>query len=134
MMEWLARKALGEAVDAPSGTPEGVRLRRGRWIPRLGGFLARSGGPAAAVTFRRTIIVHPDVALTPRLLRHELTHVRQWLRDPLLFPVRYTLGFLRHGYRGNPYEVEARTAESGTGAGGTRAPTEPSGRFPGGSR
>jgi hypothetical protein len=80
-------------------------------IPWLGGVLSRMKGSAAAVTLGRTIIVHPDVTLTPSLLAHELAHVRQWEKDPL-FPVRYSLATLRMGYRNNPYEVEARDAEA----------------------
>jgi hypothetical protein len=45
------------------------------------------------------------------LLAHEMAHVRQWRADPL-FPVRYALATLRHGYRDNPYEVEARAVAS----------------------
>jgi hypothetical protein len=94
----------------------GVVLRTGRWLPRIGGLLAGSRGPAAAVTLGRTIVVHPDAALTARLLRHELEHVRQWTRRPLTFPLHYAWLYLRHGYRGNPYEAQARAAE-------TRSPT-----------
>ena len=47
----------------------------------------------------------------PELLEHELEHVRQWKADPL-FPLRYTLATLRHGYYDNPYEVQARAAAS----------------------
>lgn len=90
--------------------PEGVTLRRGRLVPRIGGLLARMGGPAAAVALGRTIVVHPDVRLTERLLRHELEHVRQW-RGDLLFPLRYALETVRNGYRENRYEQEARRAE-----------------------
>ena len=95
--------------------PGDVRIRAGRWIPVLGGILSRMRGPAAAVTLGRTIIVHPDVALTQRLLRHELAHVRQWQRWPVTFPIRYIWKHLQHGYRDNPYEVEARDAETGPG-------------------
>jgi hypothetical protein len=70
-------------------------------------------GAAAAVTLGRTIVVHPDAALDPRLLRHELEHVRQWRRYPLTFPLRYVLCHLRYGYHDNPYEREARAAEQG---------------------
>jgi hypothetical protein len=103
---------LGSEMPLPGGLPpgmlpEGVVLRRGRLIPRIGGWLGRMSGPAAAVTLRHTVVVHPDARLTPRLLAHELTHVRQWKEDPL-FPLRYTLGSLRYGYRNNPYEREAR--------------------------
>jgi hypothetical protein len=67
--------------------------------------------PAAAVTLGNTIIVHPDIQLTSRLLRHELEHVRQWRRNPISFPARYVINHLRYGYHDNPYEVEARDAE-----------------------
>ncbi len=107
---------LGRAVPPPPGLPEGILpagvvLRRGRVVPALGGWFARLGGPAAAVALRRTIVVHPDVPLTPRLLAHELEHVRQWEED-LLFPLRYTLETLRRGYVNNRYERQAREAEA----------------------
>lgn len=89
----------------------GVRLRRSRWIPLLGGWLSGMGGPAAAVTLGSTILIHPDVVPTDALLRHELVHVRQWRNDPLTFHIRYALAHLRHGYRDNPFEIAARAAE-----------------------
>jgi len=99
------------APDGRTPIPPGVAVREARWLPALGGALARMGGPAAAVTLGRTIVVHPDVPLTPRLLKHELTHVRQWQAHPFSFPARYAWEFMRHGYAANPYEVEARAAE-----------------------
>jgi hypothetical protein len=92
--------------------PSGVTIRAGRWIPALGGRLSGMGRPAAAVTLGRTIVVHPDAPLTRRLLRHELAHVRQWQRWPVTFPLRYVWQHLQYGYRDNPFEVEARAAES----------------------
>lgn len=114
LIDRAASALLGAAVPPPAELPDdalppGVRLRRGRLIPWLGGRLARSRHPALAVTLRRTIVLDPAARLTPELLEHELTHVRQWLADPL-FPIRYTLATLRHGYHDNPYEVEARAA------------------------
>lgn len=116
LIESTRRILLGDPMPLPedipaASLPEGVVLRRGRLIPRIGGLLARMGGPAAAVTLGRTIVVDPDVRLTSTLLAHELAHVRQWEQDAL-FPVRYTLASLRHGYRQNPYEVEARDASA----------------------
>jgi hypothetical protein len=119
-------RLLGRRIRAPAavkdGLPAGPRreldehvvLRTGRWIPRIGGILAGSRYPAAAVTLGGTIVVHPDAALTARLVRHELEHVRQWRRNPLTFPLHYAWLYLRHGYRANPYEVAARQAESET--------------------
>ena len=111
----LLDRVLGEPFACPEDVsaellPAGVTLRRGHWIPAIGGWLGRMRGPAAAVTLRSTIIVHPGVRLTRRLLAHELEHVRQW-KDPL-FPFRYTLESLRRGYWNNRYEQQAREAEA----------------------
>jgi hypothetical protein len=109
-------RLFGARIEAPpycrDALPDGAVLRAGRWIPRLGGWLAGARGPASAVTLGRTIVVHPDAALTRRLIRHEAEHVRQWRRRPLSFPLHYTWLYLKHGYRANPYEVAARAAET----------------------
>jgi hypothetical protein len=111
-MKRLAEVLLGDEIRPPlhasAGTvPPGITFRRGGLLPRIGGVLARMNGPAAAVTLYRTIVVRPGVELTPSLLAHELAHVRQWSNDPL-FPLRYCVATLKHGYNNNPYEVEAR--------------------------
>jgi len=111
-MERLLRLLLGDRMELPTELageilPRGVTVRRGRLVPALGGILIRLRGPAAAVTLRRTIVVGPGIRLTPALLAHELTHVRQWRSEPF-FPLRYCLATLRHGYLNNPYEIEAR--------------------------
>lgn len=106
-------RLLGARARPAIPVPAGVVIRAGRWVPRLGGWLAGSPRPAAAVTLGRTIVVHPDAELTPRLLRHELAHVRQWRRRPIAFPLLYAWRHVRHGYRDNPYEIEARAAERG---------------------
>lgn len=111
MIDALIRALAPEKLESPTPIPSGVSVRRARWLPAIGGALSRMGRPAAAVTLGRTIVVHPDVPVTERLLKHELTHVRQWQASPFTFPVRYVLNFVRHGYDANPYEVEARAAE-----------------------
>lgn len=105
-------RLFGARIEPLTEVPERVTLRRGRWIPVLGGWLTGSARPAAAVTLGRTIVVHPDARLSTRLLQHELAHVRQWRRRPLTFPLHYAWQHLRHGYRENPYELEARAAET----------------------
>lgn len=101
----------------PVDLPAGVSLRRSRFITAAGGMLAGMRGPAAAVTLGRTIIVSPTTIITPRLIRHELAHVRQWTRRPLVFPLAYAAFHLRSGYNANPYELEAQAAERGEEAG-----------------
>lgn len=111
LAEGIASAILGRRIERPTLTadliPPEVTLREGRLVPWIGGVLGGMSGAAAAVTLRRTIVVNPGVELTPALLAHELTHVRQWRAD-FLFPLRYTISTLRHGYRNNPYELEAR--------------------------
>lgn len=104
-------RLFGREVTRVAGTPQDVVIRAGRLVPLIGGRLSGMSRHAAAVTIGRMIIVHPDVPLTDRLLRHELAHVRQWQRAPITFPLRYAWQHLKHGYRDNPYEVEARAAE-----------------------
>jgi hypothetical protein len=106
----LLDRVLGPPVSAP-GLPPEVTVRRGRLVTAIGGLMGGMGAPAAAVTLGRTIVVDRDVPLTPRLLAHELEHVRQWRQVPL-FPLRYTLESVRRGYWNNRFEVQARAAES----------------------
>lgn len=112
MMAWLLRAASSAIPDVEEPVPADVAVRAARWLPVIAGKLSGMRAPAAAVTLGRTIIVHPQVRLSGRLLRHELAHVRQWQRYPLTFPARYVINHLRYGYEANPYEVEARAAES----------------------
>jgi hypothetical protein len=50
--------------------------------------------------------------LDDAVLRHEAIHVQQWKRHGLLrFALLYSWFHFRYGYRDNPFEVEARTAE-----------------------
>lgn len=58
------------------------------------------------------IVLHAGRAT---LLRHELTHVRQWQQFPWTIAARYVLAHLRYGYVDNPFERDAREAEGGRG-------------------
>ena len=115
MLNRIVRPLLGSILSPPpdASLPEGVELRACRWVPALSGRLSGMRRSAAAVTLGRTIVVHPDVPLDRRLLRHELEHVRQWRSRPLTFPFRYLLCHIRYGYHDNPYERAARDAERG---------------------
>lgn len=112
MIARLVRAVTGRVETPPFPLPAGVVVVRGTWVPALGGLLTGMRGPAAATTLGDTIVVHPSVRLTERLLRHELEHVRQWRRSPLAFPVLYVWNHLRFGYEQNPFEREARAAET----------------------
>jgi hypothetical protein len=107
-------RALTGTIEERADLPEGVVVVRGRWVPALGGLLSGMRASAAATTLGNTIVVHPSVQLTDRLLRHELEHVRQWRRQPFTFPLQYVWNHVRFGYEHNPFEVEARLAERGS--------------------
>lgn len=117
----VARRLGGATVRAPLPLPLGVEVVESRFVPRIAGWLSGMAGPAAAVTLGRTILVNPGTRLSERLLKHELAHVEQWERDPRAFPFRYIRAHIRHGYGDNPYEAEARAAETGPSVSGEGA-------------
>lgn len=84
---------------------EGVLVFSG--VRGLGGRMLRWRGFAAA-TLGHAIIAGDDPS--PRLLRHEMTHVRQAERWGPLFAPLYLAGLIRYGYRQNPFERAAYTA------------------------
>ena len=66
-------------------------------------------------SFWRTIYVLPGHEHNRRLLSHERCHLDQIERDGrLTFSINYLWWLCRYGYWRNPYEVEARAAESKT--------------------
>ena len=61
----------------------------------------------AGITLGRTIWLAPDAVADPALLLHEIRHVQQF-ETIWWFPLRYVWESVRHGYRGNRYEADAR--------------------------
>lgn len=58
------------------------------------------------------IYVLAEHITSERLRRHEMAHWAQYQRmGAVMFYVRYVWLSLRHGYRNNPMEIEARAAE-----------------------
>ena len=56
--------------------------------------------------------IQPGFEHSQALQRHERMHLHQMRRDgKARFMARYTWWLLRHGYKRNPYEIEARAAE-----------------------
>ena len=73
----------------------------------------------AGITFWSRIYVtegswcmEPTSRSSLELVVHELVHVLQYRRSPLLFPIRYAIDHLRYGYDNNPAEIEARNIAS----------------------
>ena len=60
---------------------------------------------ARAATIGHVILLSPKTE--PGDLEHELVHVAQYIRAPLIHPLLYFINRIRYGYRNNPYEEEA---------------------------
>jgi hypothetical protein len=121
-MSWMTR---GNRIDLPDALAEWIRIHlpgiadsariRFRscrripfwWIP---GNRNMSGLTLANRVYLRAehCPIDPADRGTVELVFHELTHVLQFRRSPLLFPFRYLLHHLRYGYANNPAEVDAR--------------------------
>lgn len=67
------------------------------WLPNMKG--------ARAMAIGQTVLLGPNILQND--LEHELIHVEQAIRVPLVHPVLYTIETMRKGYRQNKYEVEA---------------------------
>jgi hypothetical protein len=68
-----------------------------RWIPSQKG--------VRAMTLGSVILLGPK--LLQNDLEHELVHIEQHEREPLIHPIMNGIETLRHGYRQNKYETGA---------------------------
>lgn len=68
-------------------------------------WVQRYASKARAATIGHVVLLGPKVKLGDR--EHELVHVEQHARAPLIYPLLYTTELLRYGYRNNRYEIEA---------------------------
>jgi hypothetical protein len=94
--------------------PPGVRIKENSWIARIAAW--KLGVRGVAMVLGNTIHLYHTSATaflnSPRWLRHELCHVRQFREHGFwLFLVKYLWESIRHGYYNNKYEIEARAAE-----------------------
>src|SRR4051812_36024250 len=60
---------------------------------------------ARAVTVGQVVLLGPSRERGD--LEHELVHVRQYQREPLIHPFLYYAELFKNGYRNNKYEEEA---------------------------
>lgn len=42
-----------------------------------------------------------------KTFEHELVHIKQFEKYPIIFPILYVLELIKNGYRNNKYEIEA---------------------------
>ena len=115
------RSLLARIRDALVGRPLALsdellarhpELAEAHW--RAGGLPLRVGGwclgqsTVSGITLWRTIWLADPASASPRLLLHELAHVRQFAEQPA-FPLLYCWESLRRGYYHNRFESEADT-------------------------
>jgi hypothetical protein len=60
---------------------------------------------ARAVTIGHVVILGKNIKIND--LDHELIHVKQYRRLPIIFPWLYYIELIRKGYKENKYELEA---------------------------
>ena len=71
---------------------------------------------SVAIVIGTTIHLHnatrSEFLYNQRWVRHEIMHIRQFQEHGFIpFLVKYLWETVKHGYRNNKYEVEARAAE-----------------------
>ena len=103
-LQTFMRSAMPEAGD-----PARVRLYRRDRLPFFIG-TRYSGFTLCSRIYLRRSFFPLDLSDfgTLDLLFHELTHVAQFRRRPVLFPLTYLLQMPRYGYWNLPAEIEAR--------------------------
>ena len=89
-------------------------IKEHSWIAKLAAKKLKA--KAVAIVVGRTIHLHNatrhDLLQNPRWLRHEIRHLLQFKQYGFIpFIFLYLLETVKHGYRNNKYEVEARASE-----------------------
>lgn len=112
MLQRALRSLAGERESLPAFMLEqfpelrAIRVRRGGFLPRLGGWCLGQA-TVAGITVGRTVWIGRHVVPSAELLLHELRHVHQF-ESVRAFALRYVWETLRRGYHHNRFEVEAR--------------------------
>ena len=91
-----------------------IRVKERSFIARIAAFVLRTNN--VAIVFGKTIFLwnasKEDLLKNKKWLRHELVHVKQFLRYgffPFIF--MYLWESIKKGYYNNKFEVEARNFE-----------------------
>ncbi len=82
-------------------------MANGNWFQRL--VIGKWNGK---VRYPFILFRMPKEEVSDRLFRHEMQHIYQIYRDGCIgFYLKYIWYGIRHGYKTNPYEVEARARQ-----------------------
>jgi len=106
-LPWTALGLLGAIASVPKSVRTHqkplalvVIVRSFWWLSWLPGYKG-----VRAATLGNVVLLSSK--LLPNDLEHELIHVEQNRREPLIKPFLYVYQSLRYGYKNNKYEIEA---------------------------
>jgi hypothetical protein len=90
-------------------------IKENSWIAKFAAIKLQSH--QAAIVIGNTIHLYntskKQFLLNERWLKHELCHVKQFQENGyVIFIAKYLWESIKHGYRNNKYEAEAREAEN----------------------
>src|SRR5215471_19227627 len=104
--------ALWIGKQLPLGDLSRVQFRLG---PRIPFWWIVPGGQFSGLTLWNRVYVvescwflEPIRRTTLELILHELVHVVQYRKNPIMFPLRYVIDHFRFGYERNLAEIDAR--------------------------
>lgn len=94
-----------------------VRIKENAFVARIAAFNLGASAVGAAIVFGKTIYLYKirkdEILKNIPYLRHEVMHVLQYQREGLVrFWLKYLWYSIRFGYRQNPFEIEARNAQT----------------------
>ena len=94
-----------------------VRIKENALVARIAAFKLGASKTGAAIVFGSTIylykVTREELLSNIPYLRHEVAHVLQYHREGWFgFLAKYLWLSLRFGYRQNPFELEARDAQT----------------------
>lgn len=70
-------------------------------------------GDLTAITIGQTCYVKRGARLSDETVAEEQAHAQQWKKYGWIFPVLYLWELMRHGYKNNKYEIEAKLKARG---------------------
>ncbi|MBP6623663.1 MAG: DUF4157 domain-containing protein [Chitinophagaceae bacterium] len=92
-----------------------IHIKENSWLAKLGAIKLKHANCAMVIgnTIHLYQIPKSEFIQNLSLFRHEIEHIKQWKRIGfMLFPIQYVWYSFKYGYYNNPFEVEARLAES----------------------
>ncbi len=91
-----------------------LNVKENSWIAKLAAKKLKSN--QVAIVIGNTIHLHnttrKDFLQNKKWVKHEVCHLQQFKKyGTLVFIIKYLWESIKHGYRYNKYEIEARKAE-----------------------